>query len=87
MTRGRKLDLTRLLERLDGSAEARARLQVFLEVLAGHRTAAQAALALGLSERRGHDLRCRLLQGALNKPECFSHREHRGHRACKNTMT
>jgi hypothetical protein len=69
MTRGRRPEGGRLVERLDGSAGAKARLAVFVEVLAGRRTAAAGALALGISERRFHALRNHLLQAALERLE------------------
>ena len=65
MTRGRKTEPTALVQRLDGSKAAKARLAAFLEVLAGRQTAVQAALDLGLSERRFHLLRAHCLQAAL----------------------
>ncbi len=65
MTRGRKTEVTRLVQRLDGSDEAKARLTLFLEVLAGKRTVVEAALGLGLGERQFHTLRNRCLQAAL----------------------
>jgi hypothetical protein len=63
------MEAARLVARLDGSAEARGRLAVFLETLAGRRTRGEAALALGISERRFHALRGRLLQAALEALE------------------
>src|SRR5262245_50959428 len=65
MTRGRKPEVARWVQRLDGSDEAKARLAVFLEVVAGTRPAAAAAAALGLSERRFHALRNHWLRAAL----------------------
>jgi hypothetical protein len=69
MTRGRKSEGARLVEQLDGSDEAKARLAAFLEALAGRRTAAEAALGLGVSERRFRTLRTHLLQAALRSLE------------------
>jgi hypothetical protein len=63
------MDAATLVARLDGSVEAKARLEVFLETVAGQQTAAAAALSLGVSERRFHDLRGRLLQAALQALE------------------
>jgi hypothetical protein len=65
MTRGRKPQVTRLVQRLDGSDVAKARLTALLEALAGKRTVLEAALRLGLSERRFHYLRNHCLQAAL----------------------
>jgi hypothetical protein len=72
MTRGRKIEAAQLVARLDGSARARARLEVLLEALAGKRTKADGALALGVSERHFHALLSRLLQAALEalEPRC-----------------
>jgi hypothetical protein len=57
------------VERLAGSAGAKARLGMILEALAGRRTVAQACRALGLGERRFHALRHRALQAALEALE------------------
>jgi hypothetical protein len=54
-----------LVEGLEGSAGAKARLVMILEVLAGRRAVAQACARLGLSERRFHALRRGALQAAL----------------------
>jgi hypothetical protein len=69
MTRGRKPEGRQQVQGLDGSEEAKARLALYLETLAGKKTIAEAALALGLSERRFHVLRSRLLQAALDRLE------------------
>jgi len=65
MTRGRKPQMTWLVQRLDGSDVAKARLMALLEALAGRWTALEAALRVGLSERRFHQLRNHCLQAAL----------------------
>src|SRR5262245_38419751 len=65
MTRGRTTNWAEVVDRLDGSAEAKARLTTILEALAGQRTLAEAAARLGLGERRLHELRNRALQAAV----------------------
>lgn len=69
MTRGRKPQVTALVQRLEGSDMAKARLAMFLEALAGKQTAVEAALGLGLSERRFHRLRNLCMQAALTSLE------------------
>lgn len=56
---------TKLLERLAGSAKAKARLRLILETLAGERTVSAAGQLLGVSRRRFHDLRTEFLRDAL----------------------
>jgi hypothetical protein len=65
MTRGRRPEWAAVVQRLDGSARAKARLCAALEVWTGKRTAAEASWQLGLSERRFRSLREQLLQAAL----------------------
>jgi hypothetical protein len=65
MTRGRRPGWVEALERLEGSAAAKARLRAVLEALAGGRTAAAVCLGLGISERHFRALRDRVLQAAL----------------------
>ena len=65
MARGRRPSVSRLLKGLDGSEEARQRLELILDTLAGHQTLADAAGQLGLSDRHLHTLRMQLLQQAL----------------------
>src|SRR5579872_192314 len=67
--RRRRSEAAALVQRLDGSDEAKARLVALLDVLAGRRTAAQAALSLGLTERRFRQLRTLGLQAALTSLE------------------
>jgi hypothetical protein len=66
MTRGRRPDGARLVERLEGSSGAKARLGMILDVLAGRRTVGQSCARLRLSERRFHGSRHRALQAALS---------------------
>jgi hypothetical protein len=69
MGRGRRTDGAKLVDRLNGSAEAKARLKMILETLSAERTAGQAGLAVGIGERRLHKLRLRALQHALSSLE------------------
>src|SRR5262245_37600984 len=64
-TRGRRPEWQRAVERLEGSAVARARLLALLGTLAGRQTVAEACEELGLSEARWYALRQRMLQAAL----------------------
>lgn len=66
MSRGRKINEEGLVRPLEGSAEAKARLVMFLQTLSGRRTIGNAAQELGLSERRVYAMRNRLLQAALD---------------------
>jgi hypothetical protein len=65
MTRRRTPQWAAAVERLDGSALAKARLRAVLETLTGRRTVAEACRLLGLRERRFHELRNVVLQAAL----------------------
>jgi transposase-like protein len=53
------------VERLEGSALAKARLRAVLLTLTGQRTVAQACQQLGVSETRFHELRRQMLAAAL----------------------
>jgi hypothetical protein len=65
MTRGRRPDWDRALAGLEGSSQAKARLRALLSTFSGQRTLAEAAIEMGLSERRLHRLRLEMLQAAL----------------------
>jgi hypothetical protein len=65
MTRGRRPEWAAVVQRLDGTAQAKARLCAALEVWTGQRTAAEVCCQLGLGERRFRALREQLLQAAL----------------------
>lgn len=69
MGRGRPPSGPRLVDRLEGSAEAKARLKVVIETVAGERTIEEACAALGVSEAVFHRLRARLLGAALSEAE------------------
>jgi len=57
------------VEKHDGSREAKRRLEVILETMAGERTVGEACEALGISETHFHDLRSQALEGALEALE------------------
>lgn len=65
MTRGRKPGGARLVAGLTGSDEAKSRLAMIVEALAGRLTVAEACRELGLRERRFHALRNQVLQVSL----------------------
>jgi transposase-like protein len=57
------------VERLQGSPEAKARLEAILQTLAGTLTIPEACQRLGIAETRFHDLRREVLQEALGALE------------------
>ena len=67
--RGRKPAGPALVERLEGSASAKNRLQVILETITGNTTILQACERLGISEAMFHKLRAGVLQTALGRLE------------------
>jgi hypothetical protein len=67
--RGRRPSGPEYVERLDGSATAKERLQVVLETLAGRCRVQQACARLGISEPRFHQLRTQVLEAALERLE------------------
>jgi transposase-like protein len=69
MARGRRPQGADVVDRLDGSALAKARLRALLETFSGRQTIGQASQALGISARRLHKLRRRLLQEVLQRLE------------------
>ncbi len=69
MARGRRPKGPKLVDGLDGSAEAKRRLQVILESMNGKWTVAEARAQLGLSEARFHELRTKIMQAALERSE------------------
>jgi hypothetical protein len=69
MGRGRRPAGAGIVERLDGSTEAKKRLRLILETLAGQRTMALAGRLLGISERRFYVLRKEFLSSALDMLE------------------
>jgi Helix-turn-helix domain len=66
MARGRRPTGVRLIEKLDGPSEAKQRLELILETLAGQRSIVEASHALGISERRFYELRWQFLEEALD---------------------
>jgi hypothetical protein len=67
--RGRKPAGVEYVQNLEGSAEAKQRLQVVLETMTGTRRVQEACALLGISETRFHQLRIELLQAALERLE------------------
>ena len=67
--RGRKPAGPGLVERLEGSASAKIRLQVILETITGKTTILQACERLGISEAMFHKLRAGVFQTALGRLE------------------
>lgn len=69
IARGRKALGPRKALRMEGSDEAKRRLRVILETIAGRWTVADACRELGISEARFHQLRDGALKGALGALE------------------
>lgn len=69
MTRGRRSAKRSLVDRLQGSAEAKQRLRLVLETLAGACSIPAAGALLGIGRRRFYDLRRQLLENALQSLE------------------
>ena len=67
--RGRKPTGPQLVERLEGSSHAKARLKVILETLSGRWTLPDACEELGIQETMFHKLRSEVLQTALSRLE------------------
>jgi transposase-like protein len=67
--RGRKPTGAQLVERLDGSAHAKNRLEAILETLSGQRTIPDACERLGIQETMFHKMRSQVLQTALSRLE------------------
>jgi hypothetical protein len=65
MARGRRPAGAGIVEGLDGAVEAKKRLRLILETLAGQRTMRAAGRLLGISERRFYVLRKAFLLSAL----------------------
>ena len=63
--RGRRPKGPEYVDRLDGSAEAKRRLRVVLEVTAGRLRVQEACAQLGICEQRFHQLRDQAFSGAL----------------------
>jgi transposase-like protein len=69
MARGRPPEGAELVDQLEGSTDAKARLRAMLETLSGRQTVRQASRALGISTRRLHAVRRGLLQELLDRLE------------------
>ena len=67
--RGRKPIGTNLVERLEGSERAKARLKAILETLSGVRSIPEACEDLGINESMFHRVRGEVLQTALERLE------------------
>ena len=67
--RGRKPTGPNLVERLEGSERAKARLKIILETLSGQRTIPDACDELGIQESMFHRVRSEVLQTALSRLE------------------
>jgi hypothetical protein len=65
----RHADLQAIVDRQDGSDAARARTAAFLRMAAGEATVEETALALGISTQRLHELRERMIAGAVAAAE------------------
>lgn len=62
---GRRSDLTRLVDALDGSADAKARLRAITRAATNQLSVGDAAAGLDVSPQRFHDLRETMLQAGL----------------------
>jgi hypothetical protein len=67
--RGRKPTGANLVEHLDGSERAKARLKAILQTLSGERSIPEVCEALGIQESMFHRVRSEVLQTALSRLE------------------
>jgi hypothetical protein len=67
--RGRKPTGTNLVENLEGSQRAKARLKAILETLSGQRSIPEVCEELGIQESMFHRVRSEVLQTALDRLE------------------
>lgn len=65
MGRGRRPGGPEQVDRLPGEPEAKRRLRVILETVAGEKSVAEACRDLGIGEARFHELRAKALQAAV----------------------
>lgn len=65
MGRGRRPSGPAQVDKLPGEPEAKRRLRVILETVAGQKSVAQACEELGIGEARFHELRAKALQAAV----------------------
>ena len=57
MKRGRPIEGAKLVDRVEGSEQAKQRLRIILQTLSGELTVPQACASLNISEARFHELR------------------------------
>jgi len=69
MTRGRPPLGSQLVERLEGTPQAKDRLRAVLQTLSGEASIPQACQELGIGESRFHEMRSELLQSMLENLE------------------
>ena len=69
MTRGRPPLGAEIVERLEGSTQAKQRLRIILRTLAGEISIPQACVELGIGESRFHEMRNEILQHTLGDLE------------------
>jgi len=69
MPAGRPVKGPEMVDDLEGSDEAKRRMRLILETLAGQRTIMDACLELGIGKSAFHELRKRVLQAALTDVE------------------
>ena len=69
MPRGRPAKGPKIVEGLDGSEEAKKRLEVVLETIAGKKNVGEACKTLGIERSAFHKLRSQVLQTALSDLE------------------
>jgi hypothetical protein len=67
--RGRKPTGTNLVEHLEGSERAKARLKAILDTLSGQRSIPEVCEELGIQESKFHRVRSEVLQTALDRLE------------------
>ena len=69
MTRGRPPLGAEIVDRLEGSLQAKQRLRIILRTLAGEVTIPQACAELGIGDSRFHEMRTEILQHTLGDLE------------------
>src|SRR5262245_33157096 len=65
--RGRKAPGPEFVQRLQGAADAKRRLEVILQTIAGRMSIEEAARELGIATQRVHTLRAEALQAGVDK--------------------
>lgn len=69
MVKGRPVKGPGLVEDLEGSEEAKTRMRVILETIAGHKSMEEACSELGIGKSMFHEIRTESLKGAMEKLE------------------